>query len=396
MKIIINTANYIDNSFMPNLTQGIVGQGVKCVVLKPNSLNEKKIERIGEIKIINYRYFIKKYENFYKFGIRESISNSKFNYLKLFLLMVSQFYNLMKICIYEKPDFIYAHWLVPQGIISYLVGKILKIKVVFTSHGSDVLVFKRFGKIGKLISKKIILSFHRTSVNSQLTLNQITEMFNENQLITKTTTIIPMPIEEIFFSDKFQKKYEKNFSEGINFLYIGRLVEEKGIKILLDSFLKLYSKNINVNLQIAGEGPLRDYILNFIKINNITNVVNLIGYVEQNNKLNTIKDSDIVVIPSMTFSNHIEGGPLTLIEAMASSRIALVSDSIGFVDYCTDMKNCFLFKSNSSEDLFRKMLNILNLNLNEANKISENAKKMAESFSIEKISKQIVQHLFTN
>ena len=43
MKIIINTANYIDNSFMPNLTQGIVGQGVKCVVLKPNSLNEKKL-----------------------------------------------------------------------------------------------------------------------------------------------------------------------------------------------------------------------------------------------------------------------------------------------------------------------------------------------------------------
>ena len=42
MKIIINTANYM-NSFTPNLTQGIVGQGVKCVVLKPNSLNEKKL-----------------------------------------------------------------------------------------------------------------------------------------------------------------------------------------------------------------------------------------------------------------------------------------------------------------------------------------------------------------
>ena len=51
MKILINTANYIDNSFMPNLTKGISSQNIECIVLKPNSFNEKKIEKIDKIKI---------------------------------------------------------------------------------------------------------------------------------------------------------------------------------------------------------------------------------------------------------------------------------------------------------------------------------------------------------
>jgi glycosyltransferase involved in cell wall biosynthesis len=393
MKILINTANYIENSFIPNLTQGLVSQDVECIVLKPNSLNKQKIELIDEIKIINYRYFLKKYENFYKFGIRESISNSKFNYFKLLLLMISQFFNLIKVCIIEKPDFIYAHWFVPQGLISYLVGKFFKIKVVFTSHGSDVLVMSKVGKIGFLITKKIIKSFHRISVNSQLTLNQITKMFKENNQLTKDISIIPMPIEEIFFNYKIENSYSKNFSRSINFLYIGRLVEEKGLIILLESFFRFYSINNQAKLKIAGDGPLKTYIIDFIKSNNLSGVINLIGYVEREKKISTIENADVVIIPSMSFSNHIEGGPLTLIESMALSRITLVSDSVGFIDYCLDKKNCFVFKSNSKEDLFRKMVDISNLNLEEANLVSNNAKKIAKLFTKEKISKQIVDQL---
>ena len=47
----------------------------------------------------------------------------------------------------KKPDFIYSHWVFPQAFISALVGKVMGIKVVFTSHGSDVKILKKWDQL---------------------------------------------------------------------------------------------------------------------------------------------------------------------------------------------------------------------------------------------------------
>ena len=59
-----------------------------------------------------------------------------------------------------------------------------------------------------------------------------------------------LPIEEVFFQRSPQNKYDQNI---VNFLYIGRLIEVKGVDLLIDSFANLQD-NKNIILNIVGTG----------------------------------------------------------------------------------------------------------------------------------------------
>ena len=71
--------------------------------------------------------------------------------IKVVLLIFFQLINLLYYSIKLRPDIIYSHWLFPQGFIGAIVGKLLNIKTVFTSHGSDVKLLNNSGLFGKLI-----------------------------------------------------------------------------------------------------------------------------------------------------------------------------------------------------------------------------------------------------
>lgn len=57
------------------------------------------------------------------------------------------------------------------------------------------------------------------------------------------------------------KKIRNNYNESIKFVYLGRLEEEKGILLLIDSFNKV--KSNNVELLIAGDGKYKKYVKDF-------------------------------------------------------------------------------------------------------------------------------------
>ena len=66
----------------------------------------------------------------------------------------------------------------------------------------------------------------------------------------------------------------KRFDDGkINILFIGRIEERKGLIYLLEAYKLLQEKNDNIRLIIVGEGPLKKDCQQFVKCNDLTNVV---------------------------------------------------------------------------------------------------------------------------
>jgi glycosyltransferase involved in cell wall biosynthesis len=61
---------------------------------------------------------------------------------------------------------------------------------------------------------------------------------------------------EISSEEKENLKKEWGLSKGITFLYVGRLIELKGVKYLLEAWSKYVCKYPNDNLLIVGNGPL--------------------------------------------------------------------------------------------------------------------------------------------
>lgn len=142
-------------------------------------------------------------------------------------------------------------------------------------------------------------------------------------------------------------------------LYVGRLSPEKGIKELVDVFL---NNTNDLSLKIIGDGELYK---DLIRLTDETNSIQLLGYLDQNEIVEHIKNADAVIIPS-----HEESGPLVGLEAMASARL-VISTRVGAMPYrLKDALHQFWFNVNCMDSLDDIINKIQNLNSEEINVIA--------------------------
>ena len=101
----------------------------------------------------------------------------------------------------------------------------------------------------------------------------------------------------------------------------------------------------------------------------------------------------LFVVPSIYKKTQLEGGPLTLIEAMASKTLCLVSDSIGFITHCNE-NNSIIFRSGDIEDLELKLNQFTEMDREKLNKIKDEGFKTANYFKFLNIGKLHSEFLF--
>jgi glycosyltransferase involved in cell wall biosynthesis len=396
IKVLVNTSTFKSNKNEPvpdfinklldNLT--LENSQLEFKILKPMTGSEKRNRLLENYEIYSYQYFFpKKFQDLSIKGIKPSVENNKFNIVKVILLSISQFFSLLKLSIIYKPDFIYSHWFLPQVVITYLVCKILNIKYIFTSHGSDVLLLNNLGRVGSWVVRKVTNSSYRYSAVSSLVLSEI----NKNLKSEKNNfKVIPMGLDDKFLDIHPEYKEVKNMKK---FLFIGRLIDYKGVDILLKS-LKLYKNtNNDFELNILGTGTESKDLKNLTSELNLNDHVNFVGFKSFNQKIKYIKECDLVIIPSKNKKGQIEGGPLTLIEGMSMGKVCLVSDSVGFIEYCNE-KNSISFKSGSYESLFNAILKFENFTPLEHKEMSSSARESSKIFSFTEIAKKHNEFFF--
>ncbi|MBB1286134.1 glycosyltransferase [Flavisolibacter sp. BT320] len=102
-------------------------------------------------------------------------------------------------------------------------------------------------------------------------------------------------------------------SRSEHFLYVGRLTEEKGVRLLL----QVFSSN-SYRLKIAGDGPLRQEVMQYSeKYDNIE----FLDIVKKDDLPDLLASCTALIFPSIWF----EGMPLTIIEAFATGTPVIAS-----------------------------------------------------------------------
>jgi len=177
---------------------------------------------------------------------------------------------------------------------------------------------------------------------------------------------------------------------GTEFLFVGRLEEDKGISDLCEVIYKINAKNeAKIMLTIVGGGSL----LESLKKKYTSNIISFVGQVANEDLDKYFLNSRVVIIPS---KNYYEGFPRVIMEAWSNYLPVIVSDTGGVKAFVKNNENGILFKMNDKLALERAIVNIQNTTLYET--LKTNSKKMAgvstQSYWISELRKIIKESNF--
>jgi glycosyltransferase involved in cell wall biosynthesis len=123
-------------------------------------------------------------------------------------------------------------------------------------------------------------------------------------------------------------------------LFLSRFIKEKGIYELLAAFKYLHEKIPNLKLILAGDGPEKTNMQNYVYENSLQKNVEFCGFVRDENKAKILKSADIFVFPTY----YGEGCPVSLLEAMAAGLPIITTPAGGIKDIFIDGINGILLK----------------------------------------------------
>jgi len=284
--------------------------------------------------------------------------SSKINWFEIFILLIKNFnksinhlqllkeylgihdslrffssYNDFKMM---KIDRIHAHFADNAALKGMLLSKFFNVPFSCTGHGSDLLIYPKPYLKELIINSKPFITISKYNKNfllekysvdeSLIRINYCgidTEYFKQNIVIEPTTFTI---------------------------ISVTGLIKIKGIFHLLEACKELYKENLKFKCIIIGEGE--DYLSykNYIKSNNLIDVVELGGSKPPETIKGYLKNSSIFVLPSLS-----EGIPVAVMEAMAM-EIPIIGTAItGLSEIIENGKNGYLVDSENSQQLAKKI-----------------------------------------
>jgi len=201
-----------------------------------------------------------------------------------------------------------------------------------------------WGIFGKSI-ERFIAAFTSPSIAvSPTTAQRFTEYFAKSP-----HRVIPNGI------DLFQITSVAPSPEQSDLIFVGRLIREKHVDVLVRAFALLATEQKDLRLIIIGDGPERDDILALIHDLHVENQVSVRGFLDQHDGvIAAMKSSKVFVFPSTREGFGIAalealacGLPVVTVDHAANAVRDLISEQTGFLS------------SLSPEDLAKNMKNAL-------------------------------------
>ncbi len=172
------------------------------------------------------------------------------------------------------------------------------------------------------------------------------------------------------------------------FAFIGRMVKQKGVDLLIKAIKKL-NNNINFIFLGTGDPNIEKSITRVITKSTVSNIKAIFDYDEDfAHKLYV--SSDFVIIPS-----HFEPCGLVQMVAMKYGTIPIASETGGLKDSIIHNKNGILFKKNSASSLFGAIKHALLLYNNQSKFRKMQVLAMKTDFSWDKSAK-LYKNLYTS
>lgn len=271
---------------------------------------------------------------------------------------------------------IHIHFASRSLTLGILIGILISKPISCTVHAFDI-----FSRSAKSLKFRLSKCSFIASI-SNFNINYLREKCND--VIADKCIIVHCGIDLELF-----KPIDRNPIKGY-LLSICNLVSKKGLHIALEACSELKKRNIDFTYKIVGDGPLENNLKQLAKKLNIENNVHFLGKKPNDQLTRLFSETAAFVLPSVnTLTESMDGIPVALMEAMASS-VPVVSTCLSGIPELIDNEiNGFLAEPGNAQQLADILEKILNGKA-DLEKIVQNARlKIENKFNIITTSRQL-------
>lgn len=229
---------------------------------------------------------------------------------------------LAKICNQWGAEHIHSHWASTTATMALVASMVSGIPWSFTAHRWDITE-------DNLLKVKVNhASFARTiSEQGAFKLSALADCPKEQ------IRVIHVGIDLPDLPNNVQRPEGCSYTNMFCIVVPANLLEVKGHRFLLDAIKTLRSRGPSILVDMAGDGPLRDELTQYVEALGIAESVRFMGVLPHDDLLRRMERGQwlLCVLPSIrTVDGAEEGIPVSLMEAM-SYRIPVISTKSGCI-----------------------------------------------------------------
>lgn len=323
-------------------------------VLAPHYPGTALEKQLAGLQVTRFRYFISSWE-FLAYGtgggILAKLKRSPGYYGMIPFFFAGELISTIRILRRYRYDLIHAHWLIPQGIIAviaiFLTSR--RIPVLCTSHGGDLYGLK--GRLLTRLKKWIIANLKALTVVSRSMREEVKRLGADHEKVH----VVPMGTD---LKNRFVPPGTRQNNGSL--LFVGRLVEKKGLRYLIDALPLILKKHPQASLRIAGDGPEKGTLQLQSKRLGINDHVRFLGAVKNKSLPDLYRTAGVVVFPSVIAGGgDREGFGLVLVEALGCECATVVTDLPAMQDIIVDGKTGFVVPQKNVQKLAEKIVSLL-------------------------------------
>jgi glycosyltransferase involved in cell wall biosynthesis len=287
-----------------------------------------------------------------------------------------EFFILLYISVFKKPSCILGFLLFPHGLMAFMAAKLARRPVGIALIAGQVELYAIGSPLGVEFTKppplpgKIFLKIMKRCDVIMVTNSSSQEFLLSQGMDKGKIHILPQPVaRDRYYPMDIPKKYDA--------ISVGRLAPVKHVEIFLKAISEVKKEYEGIKACIVGNGPSRAYLERLAIDLGLARCVEFAGFKEDVTRY--YNSARIFVMTSER-----EGGPFTLMEAMACAIPAVTSRCGVVSDIGQDGSNCIIIENYNDSAAFAEAIVRLLKDEDLCHRLAQNALETASSISMEK------------
>lgn len=325
-------------------------QGLEVDVFAPSSKGNSS-HMIEGVSVYRFRYAPASWEILtHDEGALFKLRNNKLLFFLPPFYFICGSVAIVAHCLRHRYDIIHVHWPFPQAIFGILAKLITGGKLVYSVYGAE------FALVARMPFGRELFCIFLQRADAIIGISHFTK--------ERITAVAPVFVTVIPFTTSLGRQFKglkKHIGKKVKrILFVGRLIERKGITYLIAAMHSIIKKVPSAQLDIVGGGPLLSSLQQQVRMLGLSSRVALHGRVSMETLVKLYDVCDVFVLPAIVdIWGDTEGLGVVILEAMSFGKPVVASRIGGITDIVTDGVNGLLVPQKDVRALSQAIVDVL-------------------------------------